>query len=72
MEAGLARLARQLSKLARSARQLISRINFSCVYRRKFHSACLDNFVVLTVVKNSLRHAVSLNFHAYLEKLPSR
>jgi hypothetical protein len=33
----------------------LSEMNFSCVYMRKFHPACQDNFAVLTVVKNSLR-----------------
>ena len=30
-------------------------ISLACTYMRKFHPACRDNFVVLTVVKNSLR-----------------
>jgi hypothetical protein len=32
----------------------VSRMIFSCVSMRKFHPACWDNFVVLTVVENSL------------------
>jgi hypothetical protein len=28
-----------------------SKTNLSCVYMRKFHPACRDNFVVLTVIK---------------------
>jgi hypothetical protein len=39
MEAGLARLARQPGKLD----------EFLFVYMRKFHPACRDNFVVLTL-----------------------
>ena len=31
----------------------VSKMHLSCVYMGKFHPACRDNFVVLTVVKNS-------------------
>jgi hypothetical protein len=40
MEAGLARLASSP----------VTGMNFSCVYMRKFHPACRDNFVVLTLI----------------------
>ena len=45
MEAGLARLVRQPGK---------KRDEFLLSLYEKFHPACRGNFVVLTVVKNSL------------------